>query len=68
VKKASFGASAAVLEFWNECIEDVLGLLVWRDEEVMWSMVESGVVFGIMTLLFLWVLAVMLRGNVGSHV
>jgi hypothetical protein len=67
VTKANFGAPAAVLKFWRECVEDTLELLVWRDEEVRWCRVQSGVVLGILTILFLWVLLITFCGNIGSH-
>lgn len=67
VTKADSGSSAAVLDFWRDCVEDVLALLVRRDEEVRWCKVESGVMFCVLTMLFLWVLIIILWGNVGSH-
>jgi hypothetical protein len=38
---ASFGAPGAVLGFWRECVEDVVGCAVWWDEEVRRVKMES---------------------------
>jgi hypothetical protein len=56
VSNANFGAPAAVLELWYECVEDVVGVLIWRDEEVRWRRAESGVVFCILLVMFFWVI------------
>lgn len=66
--QAISGSTAAILELWEECIEGVLELLLWRDEEVKWCNVESRVVFGVLTVILLWVLIIILWGNVGSHI
>jgi hypothetical protein len=66
--QAISGSTAAILELWQECIEGVLELLLWRDEEVKWCKVESEVVFGVLTAILLWVLIIILWGSVGSHI
>jgi hypothetical protein len=68
VLNADFGAPAAVLELWDECIENIVGILVWRDEEVRWRRVESVVVLCFLVVMFLLVVVLGLWGDLVSHI
>jgi hypothetical protein len=68
VVNADFGASAAVLEFWENRIDDIVGVLVWRDEEVRWRRMECGILLCVLVLMFVWVAGAALFTDVGSHV
>lgn len=42
VLHANYGAPGAVLRFWQECAYDVVGLVVWRDDEARRRIEEDG--------------------------
>ncbi|KAH6883379.1 hypothetical protein BKA58DRAFT_375003 [Alternaria rosae] len=60
---ATFGAPAAVLGLWYECVEDVLGVLIWRDEEVRWRRLEGVIGFCVLLVIFLLFVGIVFSGG-----
>jgi hypothetical protein len=56
---ATFGAPSAVLAFWRECVEDVVGRIVWRDEEVRRVKMESMAYMALLGLAVVWFVVVL---------
>jgi hypothetical protein len=56
---AAYDAPGAVLAFWRKCIEDVIGCVVWRDEEVRRTKIESMVYMVMLGLAMVWFVVVL---------
>ena len=65
---ATFGAPAAVLELWYECVENIVGVLIWRDEEVRWRRLEGVIGFCVVLIMFFLLVSILLWGGLVSHI
>lgn len=65
---ATVGAPAAVLELWYECVEYVIGVLIWRDEEVRWRRLEGVIGFCVLLVIFFLFVNIVLWGGLVSHI
>jgi len=68
ILNATFGAPAAVLELWYECVEDVVGVLIWRDEEVRWRRLEGVIGFCVVLIILFLLISVLLWASLESHI